>query len=278
MKRNHIMRTSAIVLALVLATACLVSGTFAKYTTTMGGKDTARVAYFEFGSDVLGVDQTAEINLWDTYNDPEVYGDSGNVGADGMKILAPGTWGKIDFNLWGKAEVDTWVDFDLTLTTDERIPLIFTLDAWNGDFVSLPDDFNFAASPVFSDYYPKNTYVTLTKPIHTGGEEFTYVPSDATNDTFLVYIVGNFEDMSKGMDKFLPAGTALEDYSPYENLTWFWCFEEWDGTSVEAGDDRDTALGNNAVNVTGDRENGRDYAINPIKAVLDVNCTVTQID
>ncbi len=279
MKRNHIMRTSAIVLALVLATACLVSGTFAKYTTTMGGKDTARVAYFEFGSDVLDVDQTADFNLWDTVYDPNVYGENNNVGEDGMKLLAPGTYGNIDFNLWGKAEVDTFVDFNLKLTTDAALPLIFQVGAFNGDFVAFPPaNYDFSATPVFSDYYEVGTYVTLTAPKNTGAEEFIFTATPEENK-FKAYIVGDLEDLSKGMDQFLPAGTALEDkMASYEKLAWYWCFEEYAPLDLDAGDDRDTALGNDAVVVTGDRENGRDYAINAIKAVLDVTCTVTQID
>ncbi len=282
MKRNHIMRTSAIVLALVLATACLVSGTFAKYTTTMGGTDTARVAYFEFGSDVLGVDQVANFNLWDTVFDPNVLsplnGAETNIGEDGMKLLAPGTYGNIDFNLWGKAEVDTWVDFNLTLTTDAALPLVFQLPTWNLDYVSLPEGYDYTTSPVFSDYYPVGTVVTVTAPINTGDDEREFVATPEEN-IFKVTVIGNLADLSKAMDKFLAAGTALEAaMGAQENLTWFWCFEEYAPLDLDAGDDRDTTLGNNAVVVEGDRENGRTYTIKEITATLDVTCTVTQID
>lgn len=45
MRKNKAMRTAALLLVLVLMTSCFVGGTFAKYTTTASGSESARVAY-----------------------------------------------------------------------------------------------------------------------------------------------------------------------------------------------------------------------------------------
>lgn len=53
MKKNKMMRAASALLIAVLLTTCAVSGTFAKYTTSETGSDTARVAKW-------GVEVTAE--------------------------------------------------------------------------------------------------------------------------------------------------------------------------------------------------------------------------
>ena len=45
-KKNVLMRSAGLLLALVLVTSCFVGSTFAKYTVSESGFDTARVAKF----------------------------------------------------------------------------------------------------------------------------------------------------------------------------------------------------------------------------------------
>ena len=47
MKKNRLMRIAALLLVLTLATSCFVGGTFAKYTSTATGSDTATVAKWD---------------------------------------------------------------------------------------------------------------------------------------------------------------------------------------------------------------------------------------
>lgn len=61
MKKNWLLRIALVVLVLTLGTACLVSGTFAKYTTTVSGSDSARVAKW-----VFGVETDEEAYAYDT--------------------------------------------------------------------------------------------------------------------------------------------------------------------------------------------------------------------
>ena len=44
MKKTKLMRAALLLLVLTLITSCFVGGTFAKYTTSEKGSDTARVA------------------------------------------------------------------------------------------------------------------------------------------------------------------------------------------------------------------------------------------
>lgn len=44
MEKNRMMRLASALLILTLLTTCMISGTFAKYTTQATGEDTARVA------------------------------------------------------------------------------------------------------------------------------------------------------------------------------------------------------------------------------------------
>ena len=50
MKKNRMMRLASILLVCVLLTTSVISGTFAKYTTSVSSEDKARVAYWGFQS------------------------------------------------------------------------------------------------------------------------------------------------------------------------------------------------------------------------------------
>ena len=56
MKKNRMMRLASILLVLVLMTSSVVGGTFAKYTTSVEGYDTARVAKWGFEPSEIELD------------------------------------------------------------------------------------------------------------------------------------------------------------------------------------------------------------------------------
>ncbi len=82
MKKNVMMRVASALLVAVLLTTCAISGTFAKYTTSATGSDSARVAKWGFES--VG---TVAINDLFNYTDSGVKNTDGTV--DGL--IAPGT-------------------------------------------------------------------------------------------------------------------------------------------------------------------------------------------
>lgn len=278
MKKNFTMRTAAIVLALILATACLVSGTFAKYVTVVTGTDTARVAFFKFGADNLGEDATANFNLWNTVNDDDVLGEDGNIGVDDAKIIAPGTSGSMDLGLWGMAEVDTWVDYELALADGSKdIPLVFAYTA-EDDTVTY-----------YSEYFTVGDQVWL----NIGESADDDVNADDANiaaNAAPITIAGKLDALAVLMDRELIAGTKLEaSDAEFDTITWFWAYENWgvnapntDALDVTVGDEYDTDLGNAAVDVTTETNaegaTVNNYAPVANEAILNVTVTFTQID
>ncbi len=94
MKRNTILRVSAILLVLTLLSTCVISGTFAKYTTSANADDDARIA--KWG---VVVEATAEAF---TENDD----DTVISFVSGENVLAPGTDGNLcGLTISGQPEV-----------------------------------------------------------------------------------------------------------------------------------------------------------------------------
>lgn len=79
MRKNKMMRAASALLVATLLTTSVISGTFAKYTTSTTGTDKARVAYWGFNQDA-----TIDLDLFDaTYT---------NVKSENNdNVVAPGT-------------------------------------------------------------------------------------------------------------------------------------------------------------------------------------------
>lgn len=83
MKKTKLMRAALLLLVLTLITSCFVGGTFAKYTTSAEGSDTARVAKWGF--------KDASVVLTDLFNT-----NYNNV-LSTENVIAPGTKGNASF-------------------------------------------------------------------------------------------------------------------------------------------------------------------------------------
>ena len=86
MKKNIMMRLSALLLVAVLLTTCVISGTFAKYVTTDQETDSASVAKWGVTVDVAG--DTTAITEYDGSAEAHVITNTGEK-------LAPGTAGQL---------------------------------------------------------------------------------------------------------------------------------------------------------------------------------------
>lgn len=119
MKKNWTMKVGVALVALTLITSCFVGGTFAKYTKSGSGEDSARVAKF-------GVHITANGTTFaDAYADEMVAraDATATVVADtaGTKVVAPGTKGNMtSMTLTGAPEVDVEVKYAATVTLNEK--------------------------------------------------------------------------------------------------------------------------------------------------------------
>lgn len=100
MRKNKMMRAASGLLVAVLLSTCAISGTFAKYTTSANGTDSARVA--KWGFKPTTIDLT---NLFDdayasaTGKAAEYTADGNTVKAksEHTDVIAPGTTGSADF-------------------------------------------------------------------------------------------------------------------------------------------------------------------------------------
>lgn len=116
MKKTKLMRAALLLLVLTLVTSCFVGGTFAKYTTSAEGSDTARVA--KWGVIVTANGGTfANTYVTDTENvvgaiaNSVVSADADGDG-DADKVVAPGTKGNmVGMTITGKPEVAVSVNY-----------------------------------------------------------------------------------------------------------------------------------------------------------------------
>lgn len=145
MKKNRMMRLASLLLVLVLMTSSVVGGTFAKYTSTQSGSDTARVAKWSFNVGDTNIAQTAttnfEFNVFETIMDESGTGDDAEV--YGERVIAPGTCGQFTIELANTSEVDARyaIDFEVTNGVNPTaIPLWYKVGengAWKQNIAAL---------------------------------------------------------------------------------------------------------------------------------------------
>lgn len=131
MKKNILGRLGVLAVGACLISTSLMSGTLAKYTTTVSGTDTATVASFDFS--VLDKDglALADSNTIDLFDDITPAG-ANTVAND---LIAPGCSGDflVDINCAG-SEVDIDLTSTVTVANDNTIPVKFAIAE------SAPDD------------------------------------------------------------------------------------------------------------------------------------------
>ena len=113
MRKNKFMRAASGLLVAVLLTTCVISGTFAKYTTSSTGTDSARVAKWGFETASVGLN-----DLFKTAYDQTVQSDT--------KVIAPGTKGEAKFSFtYGGANTDS----DTTNVDAPEVKYTFKVEA-----------------------------------------------------------------------------------------------------------------------------------------------------
>ncbi len=112
MKKNKIMRLASALLVLTLMTTCAISSTFAKYTTSQSGTDSARVAKWGF-TDTANSQITLN-DLFKTTYDKNVEGKA--------DVIAPGTTNSATFafayNTTNNGAEAPEVAYTFTVSTD----------------------------------------------------------------------------------------------------------------------------------------------------------------
>ncbi len=109
MKKNKMMRIASAVMMATLLSTCVISGTFAKYTTSNSATDTARVAKWGVEISVTGETDTFK-KAYDNDATPSVEA-SGEY-----DVVAPGTEGNFAvFAITGTPEVDVAITYTATV-------------------------------------------------------------------------------------------------------------------------------------------------------------------
>lgn len=222
MKKNRMLRMASALLVLTLLTTCIIGGTFAKYTTSGAATDTARVAKW-------GVEVKCTGNAFATEYDTDNTNVKGTIaksvvtaagtGADGKKLVAPGTSGKLfESSITGTPEVAVKVETSVE----------FTLNGWtiNGS----------------EEYCPI--------VISINGIEYKMGDTES-QDNHVYTSISDFESAVKNALKKYDAtfgpNTNLETaYNNKYDVEWYWAFEGSDANPYQS-DEKDTALGNLAT-------------------------------
>ena len=90
MKKNKMMRTASALLVATLLSTSVIAGTFAKYTTSAEGSDTARVAKW-------GFDRATTISLDNLFSKTYTDTTNGQTVSASTDVIAPGTSGSATF-------------------------------------------------------------------------------------------------------------------------------------------------------------------------------------
>lgn len=142
MKKNKVLLLGIITVFVAIFSLTLVSGTWAKYTSTVSGTDTAKVAKWAWkvhDADLtLGTTTGSfEFKLFDTVLDTA----NGNTDTDvktgtGTPIIAPGTKGSFELEVTNASEVNGTLKVELE-QRDATVPLKFSTNGT--DYVSLAE-------------------------------------------------------------------------------------------------------------------------------------------
>ena len=126
MKDNKLVKLVAFILLITIVAISLVAGTYAKYTSSVSGEDTATVAKWSIkvnDNELAAETPTVTFDLFDTIKDSNG-GTEEDVEAG---LIAPGTSGTFDLVIANESEVKAKyaVAFEISGTT---LPLEFSLD------------------------------------------------------------------------------------------------------------------------------------------------------
>ena len=203
MKKTKLMRAALLLLVLTLITSCFVGGTFAKYTTSATGSDTARVAKWGVKIEANGATFT---DTYKTDTTGVAIADS-VVGFNKAKVVAPGTKGDmVKMTLTGTPEVAVSVNYAAE----------FKVTGWTVD-----NKF----------YCPLQITVgntTIDGATFTDAGRF----EDEVTGLFLAYN----KSYAAGTDLSTTGVTA-------PSVSWAWPFENTDTSTGTKNNDKDTELG-----------------------------------
>ena len=142
-KRSSMMvRLVAVLAVAMMFTMCFVGGTFAKYTSSGTGTDSATVAKWSFkvGETDIATTETFTFDLFKTIKDTNGTDDETDMNPVDGSIIAPGTQGSFDLVLTNASQVTAQYAIDYTVTNTSNIPVKFSVDngtTWTNDLADV---------------------------------------------------------------------------------------------------------------------------------------------
>ncbi len=121
-------RLVAVLAVTMMFTMCFVGGTFAKYTSSGTGTDTATVAKWDIrvnGSEIA-TSNTFTFDLFQTITDSDLTSAETDIAPADGSIIAPGTSGKFSIAIQNLSQVNATYAIDYTVTNDGNIPVEFS--------------------------------------------------------------------------------------------------------------------------------------------------------
>ena len=290
-KKNKVLRVASLALVLTLITTCLSAYTLAKYTKTLSGTDSARVAKFEFAATIEtyldastgpATDLTGEgitIDLFGTtYKNSDVPQVTTVESSGNDKVIAPGVYGAFEFAVSGESEVATRLTLTIKETdgsdADTDIPLFYQ---YNNKY--------YANNAAITQYGTKLTaggiYINISNSdVSPNYSQITVAMYGGSLTDLAAAVAANTATTLGGTTDVIPPNTNLSSV----NITvdWYWPFEVCEaGTAADydikvgtteyyklLSDTNDTALGVDAADTT--------TAANWVK--LELGATLTQVD
>ena len=142
-KRSSMMvRLVAVLAVTMMFTMCFVGGTFAKYTSSATGTDSATVAKWSFkvGETDIATTDTFTFDLFKTIKDSDGINNETEMNPVDGSIIAPGTQGSFDLVLKNESQVTAQYAIDYTVTNNNDIPVKFSVDGgsnWTNDLADV---------------------------------------------------------------------------------------------------------------------------------------------
>ena len=133
MKKQRFFMLGIITVLVAVLSLTFVSSTFAKYTSSYAGSDTAQVAKWQWTLNTKNLNETVEFDLFNTIMDSNGTDPETDVKEN---LIAPGTSGKFALELKNLSEVDAeyTITFNSSLSSTETyLPIMFTLKDEGGN-------------------------------------------------------------------------------------------------------------------------------------------------
>ena len=161
MKKNRLFMLGLVTVFVAVLSLTLVSSTFARYTSTVTGGDSARVAkwlvtYKDQNETVNGAASQTDITF-DLFNGVKELDNDGNPTNEAETdisdatgaLIAPETGGTFEFTLSNSSEVNSTYAITYTITNTPNIPLQYRVKVGTGEYSEWTNTLaNVAATPL----------------------------------------------------------------------------------------------------------------------------------